>query len=186
MSNQKLNTCIYSKLISALFKEFSMLMPLFYVTFLFGNNDFLNLSYLVVGGMLQVILLTLFCWCLKGKYSGALCDAKAGRQFNSNYLKAIETGKSLSFLFSYETKRSSRIWVYCVIKSNLVYKLISIYVNNTYSTFDYFFYRLYFPDEDKRWPSIIVTSRGAMFHRQNRLQMIVNLWFISLLKTFTL
>jgi len=44
-----------------------------------------------------------------GKYSEALCDAKAGKQFNSTYLKAIETGKSLSLLFSYETKRSSRI-----------------------------------------------------------------------------
>lgn len=51
----------YSKLVSAIFKEFSMLMPLFYITCLFGNNDFLNLSCLVVGGMLQVILLTLFC-----------------------------------------------------------------------------------------------------------------------------
>lgn len=61
MSNQKLNTFIYGKLVSAIFKEFSMLMPLFYVTFLFGNNDIFNLSYLVVGGMLQVILLTLFC-----------------------------------------------------------------------------------------------------------------------------
>ena len=61
MSNQKLNTCIYSKLVSSIFKELSMLTPLFCVTFLFGNNDFFNLSYLVIGGMLQVILLTLFC-----------------------------------------------------------------------------------------------------------------------------
>lgn len=30
----------YSKLVSAIFKEFSMLMALFYITCLFGNNDF--------------------------------------------------------------------------------------------------------------------------------------------------
>ena len=42
---------------------------------------------------LHVILLILFFFCLKGKYAEALCDAKAGRQFNPTYLEAIERGK---------------------------------------------------------------------------------------------
>lgn len=58
------------------------------------------LSYLVTRWFtyvcIYVILLMFFCWCLKGKYAEALCDAKAGKQFNPTYLEAIERGESFS------------------------------------------------------------------------------------------
>ena len=106
-------TFYWNSLNCPFFKEFIHAFILFYV--FFGNNDILNcvLSYLVTRCFtyvcIYVILLMFFCWCLKGKYAEALCDAKAGRQLDPTYLKAIDTGKSLSLLFSYETNRGS--WV---------------------------------------------------------------------------
>ena len=58
MWNQKLNTCIYRKLISAIFKKIIQYVHALMLCFLFfGNNDIFNLCYLVIVGTYAFLLM---------------------------------------------------------------------------------------------------------------------------------